>query len=110
MRYSAYLMNIFYDSDLTVSYMGFGTIEQYKKHGFKVTSEKYSMVLMTGGAKHGYSKIVLVPETHPMFNGGLFDKGNTIKVIKGKTIKIINIKNKLNDLMSKEVKNAFFSS
>ncbi len=101
MRYSAYLLNMFYDSDLKVSYMGFGTIEQYKKRGFKVTSEKYSMVLMTGDVRYDYSKIVLVPETHPMFNGGMFDKGNTIKV---------KIKNKLNDLMSKEVISAFFSS
>lgn len=101
MRYSAYLLNMFYDSDLKVSYMGFGTIEQYKKRGFRVTSEKYSMVLMTGSVKYDYSKIVLVPETHPMFNGGMFDKGNTIKV---------KIKNKLNDLMSKEVISAFFSS
>jgi hypothetical protein len=92
---------MFYDSDLKVSYMGFGTIEQYKKRGFKVTSEKYSMVLMTGDVRYDYSKIVLVPETHPMFNGGMFDKGNTIKV---------KIKNKLNDLMSKEVISAFFSS
>jgi hypothetical protein len=101
MRYSAYLLNIFYDSDLTVSYMGFGTIEQYKKRGFKVTSEKYSMVLMTGNAKYDYSKIVLVPETHPMFNGGMFNAGAGVKV---------KIKNKLNDLMSKEVINAFFRS
>ena len=107
MRYSAYLLNIFYDSDLKVSYMGFGTIEQYKKRGFKVTSEKYSMVLMTGDVKYDYSKIVLVPETHPMFNGGMFDKGSSY--LKGNTIKV-KIKNKLNDLVSKEVINAFFSS
>ena len=107
MRYSAYLLNMFYDSDLKVSYMGFGTIEQYKKRGFKVTSEKYSMVLMTGDVKYDYSKIVLVPETHPMFNGGMFNEGSSY--LKGNTIKV-KIKNKLNDLMSKEVINAFFSS
>jgi hypothetical protein len=28
---------MFYDSDLKVSYMGFGTIEKYKKRWFKVT-------------------------------------------------------------------------
>jgi len=101
MRYSAYLLNMFYDSDLEAIYSGLGTIEKYKKRWFKVTSEKDGMILMTGSAKHGYRKIVLVPETHPMFNGGMFDKGDSIKV---------KIKNKLNDLMSKAVINAFFRS
>ena len=107
MRYSAYLLNMFYDSDLKVSYMGFGTIEQYKKRGFKVTSEKDGMVLMTGNARLEYGKAVLVPETHPMFNGRLFVEGSSY--LKGNTIKV-KIKNKLNDLMSKAVINAFFSS
>lgn len=107
MRYSAYLLRMFYDSDLKVSYMGLGTIEKYKKRGYKVTSEKDSMVLMTGNVKHEYSKIVLVSETHPMFNGGMFDEGSSY--LKGNTIKV-KIKNKLNDLMSKAVINAFFKS
>ncbi len=107
MRYSAYLLNMFYDSDLEAIYSGLGTIEKYKKRWFKVTSEKDGMILMTGSAKHGYRKAVLVPETHPMFNGGMFDEGSSY--LKGNTIKV-KIKNKLNDLMSKEVINAFFSS
>lgn len=107
MRYSAYLLRTFYDSDLKVSYMGLGTIEQYNKRGYKVISEKDGMVLMKGNVKAEYSKIVLVSETHPMFNGGMFDEGSIY--LKGNTIKV-KIKNKLNDLMSKAVISAFFSS
>jgi len=101
MRYSAYLMRMFYDSNLKVAYLGLGSIEQYKKRGYKVISEKDDMVHMTGNVKAEYGKIVLVSETHPMFNGGMFDKGDSIKV---------KIKDKLNDLMSKAVISAFFSS
>jgi hypothetical protein len=72
MRYSAYSLYIPYDSDLRAIYSGLGTIEKYKKRWFKVTSEKDGMVLMTGSAKHEYKKILLVPETHPLFNEGMF--------------------------------------
>jgi hypothetical protein len=92
---------MFYDSDLKVSYMGLGTIEKYKKRGYKVTSEKDSMVLMQGNVKYEYSKIVLVPETHPMFNGGMFNDVDGVKA---------EVRDKLNDLMSKAVINAFFKS
>lgn len=108
MRYSAYLLNMFYDSDLEAIYSGLGTIEKYKKRWFKVTSEKDGMILMTGSAKHGYRKAVLVPETHPMFNGGMFDEGSSY--LKDYNIHKIKSKNKLNDLMSKAVINAFFRS
>jgi len=101
MRYSAYLLRMFYDSDLKVSYMGLGSIEQYKKRGYKVTSEKDGMVLMQGNVKAEYSKIVLVSETHSMFNGGMFNDVDGVKA---------EVRDKLNDLMSKAVINAFFRS
>jgi len=101
MRYSAYLLHIYYDSPLKAIYSGFGTIERYKKRGFKVASEKDGMILMKGNARLEYGKAVLVPETHPLYNEGMFNDGDGAKA---------KVKDKLNDLMSKAVISAFFSS
>jgi hypothetical protein len=100
-RYSAYVLRIYYDSDLRAIYSDLGTIEKYKKRGFKVTSEKDGMILMTGNARLEYKKILLVPETHPMFNEGMFI--DTDGVCSSTT------KQRIEKTMSKTIKRVFFS-
>lgn len=76
-------------------------VDVLKKKGYKVGEEKDGMILMKGGAKTGWSRVALIPETHPAFNGGMFiDDDESIEE---------NIRGEVEESLTNIVKRAFFS-
>lgn len=76
-------------------------VDVLKKKGYKVEKEKDGMILMKGDAKNGWSRIVIIPETHPAFNGGMFiDDDENIEE---------NIMGEVEKALIKLIKKAFFS-
>jgi hypothetical protein len=76
-------------------------IDKFKKQGFKMSAKVDGLVMMNGGARNNYGKIVLVPETHPAFNGGMF--------IDLESILSSKMRYRITKTLSKLVKKTFFS-
>jgi len=76
-------------------------IDKLKKQGYKMGAEVDGLVMMNGGASNNYGKIVLVPETHPAFNGAMF--------IDLESILSSKMRYRITKTLSKLVKKTFFS-
>ena len=74
-------------------------LEAIKGRGYKLTKEVDGMLMMD----EGYHKYVIIPETHPAFNGGMFvvDDDRNIKE---------NIKREVKEVLTDIVKRAFFNT
>ena len=75
-------------------------LETIKKRGYKLTKEVDGMLMMDGNKSRNYNKFVLVPETHPAFNGGLLVSNENIGDEQ---------EGKFRKALTKLVKRAFFS-
>lgn len=76
-------------------------LETIKKRGYKLTKEVDGMLMYDGNKSRDYNKYVLIPETHPAFNGGMImdsDFGAKIRFRK-----------KLKKALTETIKRAFFS-
>lgn len=104
MRYAALQLIITY-VDMTVAYdekypLNDSHLKTIKGRGYKLTKEVDGMLMMDGNKSRGYNKFVLIPETHPAFNGGMMmdsDAG-------------VNIRKKLKKALTNIVKRAFFTA
>ncbi len=69
-------------------------LKTIKGRGYKLTKEVDGMLMYDGNKSRNYNKYVLIPETHPAFNGGMFidstiGGGRRNKVLKYSLTKII---------------------
>ena len=91
-------MTVAYDEKYPLNDLHLKTI---KGRGYKLTKEVDGMLMMDGNKSRGYNKFVLIPETHPAFNGGMFVNG---------TARGGRRREKITKVLTNIVKRAFFTA
>lgn len=104
MRYAALQLIITY-VDMSVAYdekapLNDSQLKAVMKRGYKLTKEVDGMLMMNGNKSRDYNQFVLIPETHPAFNGVMFVNS---------TARGGRRREKITKVLTNIVKRAFFS-